>query len=156
MVDGGKIGVKVINMLIGEYLHKMDSKGRLIIPAKFREELGDNFVATRGLDDCLFIYPMDEWENFSEKIASTPVTNKNARFFSRFFISGATESTLDKQGRINIPSNLQEYAGLEKEVVVIGLTNRIELWAKENWDQFLETAEESTDEIAAAMEDLGI
>ena len=143
-------------MLIGEYLHKMDSKGRLIIPAKFREELGDNFVATRGLDNCLFIFPMDEWEQLSKKIANTPVTNKNARFFARFFISGATESTLDKQGRINIPTNLKEYAELEKEIVVIGLTNRIELWAKENWDQFLQTTEDSTDEIAAAMEDLGI
>ncbi|MGM0444939.1 MAG: division/cell wall cluster transcriptional repressor MraZ [Bacillota bacterium] len=143
-------------MLIGEYLHKMDSKGRLIIPAKFREELGDNFVATRGLDNCLFIFPMDEWEQLSKKIANTPVTNKNARFFARFFISGATESTLDKQGRINIPTNLKEYAELEKEIVVIGLTNRIELWAKENWDQFLESTEDSTDEIAAAMEDLGI
>jgi MraZ protein len=143
-------------MLIGEYLHKMDSKGRLIIPAKFREELGDNFVATRGLDNCLFIFPMDEWEQLSKKIANTPVTNKNARFFARFFISGATESTLDKQGRINIPTNLKEYAELEKEIVVIGLTNRIELWAKENWDQFLETTEDSTDEIAAAMQDLGI
>ncbi|MDZ7672168.1 MAG: division/cell wall cluster transcriptional repressor MraZ [Halanaerobiales bacterium] len=143
-------------MLIGEYLHKMDSKGRLIIPAKFREELGDNFVATRGLDNCLFIFPMDEWEQLSKKIANTPVTNKNARFFARFFISGATESTLDKQGRINIPTNLKEYAELEKDIVVIGLTNRIELWAKENWDQFLETTEDSTDEIAAAMEDLGI
>src|SRR6056297_2571703 len=99
---------------------------------------------------------MDEWELFSKKIASTPVTNKNARFFARFFISGATESTLDKQGRINIPTNLKEYAELEKDIVVIGLTNRIELWAKENWDQFLETTEDSTDEIAAAMEDLGI
>ena len=143
-------------MLIGEYLHKMDSKGRLINPAKFREELGDNFVATRGLDNCLFIFPMDEWEQLSKKIANTPVTNKNARFFARFFISGATESTLDKQGRINIPTNLKEYAELEKEIVVIGLTNRIELWAKENWDQFLETTEDSTDEIAAAMQDLGI
>jgi len=156
VVDSGNFRNKVILMLIGEYLHKMDSKGRVIIPAKFREELGDKFVATRGLDDCLFIFPMDEWELFSQKIASTPVTNKNARFFARFFISGATESTLDKQGRINISSNLEEYAELKKEVVVIGLTNRIELWAKENWDKFLKTAAESTDEIASAMEDLGI
>lgn len=143
-------------MFMGEYQHNMDSKGRVIIPAKFRENLGDKFVATRGLDNCLFVYPMQEWSILEEKLTELPITSKNARSFVRFFFSGATECELDKQGRVSIPANLRNYAELEKEVVVIGLANRIELWALEKWDDYMQAAEESSEEIASAMEQLGI
>ena len=141
---------------MGEYQHKMDSKGRVIIPAKFRDELGDKFVATRGLDNCLFVYPMHEWSVLEEKLSSLPITSKNARTFVRFFFSGATECELDKQGRMSIPSNLRNYAKLDKEIVIIGLSNRIELWSESNWNDYLDSAEESSEEIANAMEELGI
>ena len=143
-------------MFMGEYQHNMDKKGRVIIPAKFREKLGDNFVATRGLDNCLFVYPMQEWSILEEKLTNLPITSKNARSFVRFFFSGATECNLDKQGRVSIPANLRNYAELEKEIVVIGLANRIELWAVEKWDSYMMAAEESSEEIANAMEELGI
>ena len=143
-------------MFMGEYQHNMDKKGRVIIPAKFREKLGDNFVATRGLDNCLFVYPMQEWSILEEKLTNLPITSKNARSFVRFFFSGATECNLDKQGRVSIPANLRNYAELEKEIVVIGLANRIELWAVEKWDNYMMAAEESSEEIANAMEELGI
>lgn len=157
MVDcGGFVVEGVDHMFMGEYQHNMDSKGRVIIPAKFREALGEKFVATRGLDNCLFVYPMHEWSNLEKKLTSLPLTSKNARTFVRFFFSGATESELDKQGRVSIPANLRDYAKLEKEVVIIGLANRIEIWARERWDNFLSDAEDSYEEIAAAMEELGI
>lgn len=143
-------------MFMGEYQHNMDSKGRVIVPAKFRDELGDKFVATRGLDNCLFVYPMNEWSVLENKLTSLPITSKNARIFVRFFFSGATECELDKQGRISIPSNLRDYADLSKETVIIGLANRIELWSKKRWDSYLDDAEDSYEDIAAAMEELGI
>lgn len=157
MVDcGGNVVKRVIHMLMGEYQHNMDNKGRLIIPAKFRDELGDNFVATRGLDNCLFIYPIKEWKVLEEKLTSLPITSKNARSLVRFFFSGATECELDKQGRISIPTNLRNYAELEKQVIIIGLASRIELWSEDSWDQYLESAEDSSEDIASAMEELGI
>src|SRR6056297_3645404 len=143
-------------MFMGEYQHNMDKKGRVIIPAKFREKLGDKFVATRGLDNCLFVYPMQEWSILEEKLTSLPITSKNARSFVRFFFSGATECELDKQGRISLPRNLRDYARLEKEVVVIGLANRIELWSEKKWSDYLQSAEDDSEEIASAMEELGI
>src|SRR6056297_690857 len=143
-------------MFIGEYQHNMDKKGRVIIPAKFREKLGKSFVATRGLDNCLFVYPMQEWSILEEKLTNLPITSKNARSFVRFFFSGATECTLDKQGRVSIPANLRNYADLEKKIVAIGLANRIELWAVEKWTNYMQAAEESSEEIANAMEELGI
>ena len=143
-------------MLTGEYKHKMDKKGRVIIPAKFRDELGDQFVATRGLDNCLFVYPMQEWGVLEEKLASLPIASKEARTFTRFFFSGATECELDKQGRMSIPNNLRDFAALQKDIVIIGLSSRIELWAKENWDDYLDKAEDSTEDFASAMEELGI
>ena len=141
---------------MGEYQHNMDSKGRVIIPAKFRDELGDKFVATRGLDNCLFVYPMDEWRILEEKLSSLPITSKNARTFVRFFFSGATECELDKQGRISIPANLRDFADLNKKTIIIGLANRIEIWEEKKWDNYLDDAESSSEEIAAAMEELGI
>ena len=122
-------------MFMGEYNHTIDAKGRLIIPSKFREQLGEEFVLTKGLDGCLSIYPMNEWEAFEEKLRALPLTNKNARTFSRFFVAGATTCELDKQGRILVPQTLREFAGLEKDVVLTGNLNRIEVWSKEKWSE---------------------
>ena len=141
---------------MGEYQHKMDNKGRVIIPASFRDELSEKFVVTRGLDNCLFVYPMQEWSILEEKLNSLPITSKDSRTFVRFFFSGATECQLDKQGRISLPSNLRDYADLDKQIVIIGLSNRIELWAKAKWDNYIDDAEDSYEDIAEKMEELGI
>ncbi|PYF07010.1 division/cell wall cluster transcriptional repressor MraZ [Ureibacillus chungkukjangi] len=133
---------------MGEYQHSVDAKGRLIVPSKFREDLGNTFVITRGLDNCLFGYPMDEWRKLEEKLKELPMTKKDARAFARFFFSGATEVEIDKQGRINIPSTLATYAKLEKECVVLGVSSKIEIWAKEAWESYFNEAEESFNEIA--------
>ncbi|KKB73849.1 MULTISPECIES: division/cell wall cluster transcriptional repressor MraZ [Bacillus] len=138
-------------MFMGEYQHTIDAKGRMIVPAKFREGLGEQFVLTRGLDQCLFGYPMSEWKLIEEKLKALPLTKKDARAFTRFFFSGATECELDKQGRINIASPLLSYAKLEKECVVIGVSNRIELWSREIWEQYVEEQEDSFAEIAENM-----
>ncbi|RCW51373.1 division/cell wall cluster transcriptional repressor MraZ [Halanaerobium sp. DL-01] len=143
-------------MFMGEYTHSMDTKGRLIIPSKLREDLTEKFVITRGLDNCLFLYPLPEWNTLEEKLISLPMTSKNARNFVRFFFSGASECELDKQGRISLPSNLRDYADFEHEIVIIGLANRIELWAKEKWDSYMNEVENSYEDIADAMEELGI
>jgi MraZ protein len=161
VVDSGGLGIKSgrkvwPKMFMGEYQHNMDDKGRVIIPAKFRCDLGEHFVATRGLDNCLFVYPMQEWSILEKKLTSLPITSKNARIFVRFFFSGATECELDRQGRVSLPANLRDYGQLRKEIIIIGLANRIELWARERWDSFLDTAQDSYEEIASAMEELGI
>ena len=143
-------------MFMGEFQHNIDTKGRMIVPAKFRHELGESFIVTRGLDQCLFVYPMDEWEILEGKLKKLPLTKKDARAFTRFFFSGATECEVDKQGRINIPSSLRTYAGLDKECVVIGVSNRIELWAKENWEDYFTDSEESFAEIAENLMDFDI
>jgi MraZ protein len=146
----------VTAMFMGEYLHSLDSKGRLIVPSKFREELGDKFIMTRGLDGCLFVYPMSEWNILESKLKTLPLTKADARAFVRFFFSGATECEADKQGRIIIPVNLRTYAKIEKEAVVIGVSNRVEIWSSELWDSFMESAESSYEEIAEKIVDLGI
>lgn len=141
-------------MFMGEYNHTIDPKGRLIIPSKFREELGDEFVVTKGLDGCLFVYPNKEWSTFEEKLRSLPLTNKNARQFSRFFLAGAASCELDKQGRILLPSVLREFAALEKDVVLVGVLSRIEIWSKAKWEE--SNVYDDMDEIAEHMEDLGL
>ncbi len=146
-----KLESGVVGMFMGEYHHNVDIKGRLIIPAKFREELGDNFVITRGLDQCLFGYSMDEWRLIEEKLKTLPLTKKDARAFTRFFFSGATECELDKQGRVNIPTPLMKYAKLEKECVVLGVSNRIEIWSKPQWEDYFTASEDSFAEIAENM-----
>ncbi|MCU9595037.1 division/cell wall cluster transcriptional repressor MraZ [Caldibacillus thermolactis] len=143
-------------MFMGEYRHNVDAKGRLIVPAKFRENLGSTFVLTRGLDQCLFGYPMDEWKVIEEKIKSLPMTKKDARAFARFFFSGATECELDKQGRINIPSTLLQYGQLEKECVILGVSNRIEIWNREIWESYFAESEESFAEIAENLIDFDL
>ncbi|RLQ95838.1 division/cell wall cluster transcriptional repressor MraZ [Falsibacillus albus] len=138
-------------MFMGEYQHNVDNKGRLIVPAKFREHLGETFVLTRGLDQCLFGYPSSEWAQVEEKLKALPLTKKDARAFTRFFFSGATECEVDKQGRINIPGSLLGYAQLEKECVVLGVSNRIEIWSKALWEEYFVESEESFAEIAENM-----
>jgi len=136
---------------MGEYHHSIDNKGRMIVPAKFREVLGESFILTRGLDQCLFIYPLDEWQVLEEKLKTLPLTKKDARAFTRFFFSGATECEVDKQGRINIAAPLVSYAKLEKDCVVVGVSNRLEIWSKENWEQYVDEAEDSFSELAENM-----
>lgn len=141
-------------MLIGEYEHSLDSKGRLIMPSKLREDLGEKFIVTKGLDGCLFAFSKLEWSNFEQKLRTLPISNKDARNFSRFFFAGAIECEIDKQGRFLITSNLREFAKLEKDVVIVGMDTRLEIWSKENWQQ--EDSIISADEIAEKMEMLGI
>ena len=118
-------------MLLGEYSHTLDLKGRVIIPAKFREDLGNSFIVTKGLDNSLFVYSKEEWQKFEEKLKALPMTNVATRNFVRFFFSGATECELDKQGRINLPQNLIEYASLNKDICIIGVSTRVEIWDME-------------------------
>ena len=142
-------------MFMGEYNHTIDAKGRLIVPAKFREILGDNFIVTKGLDGCLFVYPNDEWTRFEEKLKSLPLTNKNARQFTRFFLAGAAACEVDKQGRILLPQVVREFASLEKDVVLVGVASRIEIWSRERWDESMNTYDGDMDEVAENMESLG-
>ena len=141
-------------MFMGEYNHIIDAKGRLIIPARFRELLGEEFILTKGLDGCLSIYPMDAWKAFETKLRALPLTNKNARTFTRFFVAGATNCELDRQGRILVPQTLREFAGLEKEVVLTGNLDRIEIWSKEKWSENCNY--DDMDSIAESMQDMGI
>lgn len=136
---------------MGEYHHHVDTKGRLIIPAKLRDSLGETFILTRGLDQCLFGYPLDEWSIIEEKLKELPLTKKDARAFTRFFFSGATECEIDKQGRINISTPLFRYAQLEKECVILGVSNRIEIWSKVLWEDYFTESENSFTEIAENM-----
>ncbi|AJD90905.1 cell division protein MraZ [Jeotgalibacillus malaysiensis] len=143
-------------MFMGEYQHSIDTKGRIIVPAKYREHVKDLFVITRGLDQCLFGYPMDEWRRLEEKVRSLPVTKKDARAFARFFFSGAVECEIDKQGRINLPKNLIDYAKIEKECMIIGVSSRIEIWDKAVWGDYLSESEESFAEIAENLIDFDL
>lgn len=142
-------------MFMGEYNHTIDAKGRLIVPVKFREILGDNFIVTKGFDGCLFVYPNDEWTRFEEKLKGLPLTNKNARQFTRFFLAGAAACEIDKQGRILLPQVLREFASLEKDVVLVGVASRIEIWSRERWDESMNTYDGDMDEVAENMESLG-
>ena len=151
VISGRKWGIP---MLRGEFHHNIDEKNRLVIPSKFRSERGDKFIGTRGLDKCLFVYSIEEWKNFEAKLRSLPISNKDARAFSRFFFAGAIDCEIDKQGRFLISGNLREFAGLTKEVVIIGMDSRIEIWSKDKWQQCDD--EISADEIAEKMELLGI
>ncbi|MFR7873773.1 MAG: division/cell wall cluster transcriptional repressor MraZ [Christensenellales bacterium] len=143
-------------MLIGEYDHSLDSKGRLIMPAKLREDMGEKFIITTGLDGCLFGFSMEEWKKFEDKLKTLPITNKNARNFVRFFLSGATECELDKQGRFLIVGKLRENAKLEKDVTIIGTGTRIEIWNKEKWQEHISEENLSIEDIEQNMEELGI
>lgn len=140
-------------MLMGEYHHTIDEKGRLIIPSKFRDEIGNNFVITRGLEGCLFLYPINEWQNIINELKSLPFTKKDARNFSRFFLSGAVKSEFDKQGRVNISSPLVDYASLTKDCVVIGVNDRLEIWSEEAWNKFFNDNQDDLSDIAEHLFD---
>ncbi len=140
-------------MFMGEFDHSIDTKGRLIIPAKFRNELGESFVMTRGLDRCLFVYPMSEWKRIEEKLKALPFTKKDARAFTRFFFSGASVCELDKQGRVSIGSGLRDYAGLKKDCVVIGVSTRLEVWDAVAWGDYFEKSTASFADIAESLLD---
>ena len=141
-------------MLIGEYEHTLDAKGRISMPAKLRKYMGETFILTKGLDGCLFAFSQNEWLNFETKLKSLPLTDKNARNFVRFFLAGATECEIDKQGRFLIPSNLRLAASLEKEAIIIGVGTRLEIWDKAKWES--KDEEISADEIAKNLTMLGI
>ena len=141
-------------MFMGQYNHTIDTKGRLIIPSKFRDILGDEFVITKGMDGCLFVYANDDWAAFEQKLTSLPLINKEARKFARFFLAGASQVEVDKQGRILVASNLREFAGLDKDVVLVGVGSRIEIWSLANWEAM--DFDDDMDDISATMESLGL
>ncbi|HJJ10878.1 MAG TPA: division/cell wall cluster transcriptional repressor MraZ [Clostridiaceae bacterium] len=143
-------------MLIGEYEHSLDAKGRLIMPAKLRTDMGEKFIITKGLDGCLFVFSQIEWSNFESKLKELPLTNKNARDFVRFFLSGATECEIDKQGRFLLVNTLREYAEITKEVIIIGVGTRLEIWNKDKWKKYNSNENISADTIAENMTMLGI
>ena len=143
-------------MLIGEFEHSIDTKGRLVLPAKIKDDLGKEFIVTKGLDGCLFGYSLAEWSKFEEKLKALPLTNKITRDFVRFFLSGAVEEETDKQGRFLLPANLREYASLTKDAVIIGVGTRIEIWDKKKWDEYNSEENLSVDSIAEKMTELGI
>ena len=140
-------------MFMGEYNHTIDEKGRIIIPSKFRELLGDSFVVTQGLDGCLFVYPNEDWENFVEGLKKLP-GNKEARQLQRYFMAGAALCEVDKQGRILIPQKLRQQAGLLKDVVFVGVLSKIEIWSKERWEE--NDGYDNMDEIAEHMSEFGL
>ena len=139
---------------MGEYNHTIDTKGRLIIPSKFRETLGDSFVVTKGLDGCLFVYNNTEWASFEEKLKTLPLMNKESRRFVRFFLAGAANVETDKQGRILLPTVLREFAALDKDVVLAGVGTRIEIWNKDRWEEACEY--EDMEDMAEHMTELGL
>lgn len=143
-------------MLMGEYFHTVDTKGRIILPADFRVELGETFVITKGLDNCLFVYDQKEWEILSGKLKQLPLAKPEARAFVRFFFSGARQIECDKQGRFLVPGNLRAYAMLEKDVVLIGVSNRVEVWSKAEWAAYNDEINPAVTKIAETLADLGI
>ena len=140
-------------MLLGEYNHNLDAKGRVSVPSKFRDDLGSVFIITKGLDNCLYAYSKDEWKIFEEKLKNLP---SSARNFVRFFFAGATEVEVDKLGIINIPQNLREYASLSKEVCIIGVSTRVEIWDKQKWEDYTNPDNMDVEQIASQMSELGI
>ena len=143
-------------MFMGEYQHTIDDKGRLIIPARLREGLGDRFVITKGLDNCLFVYPLSGWQEMEQKLRSLPFTRADARAFVRFFFSGATECELDRQGRVLLPGPLREYAALEKEVVIVGVSSRVEIWSRQLWEQYCQETSKQYEALAEKIVDFEI
>lgn len=143
-------------MFIGEYTHSVDDKGRLAVPAKFRRDLEKGAVVTKGLDNCLVVYPMAEWEVLAGKLANLPISQANTRAFSRMMLAGAMDVEVDKQGRIILPDYLRQYAAVTKKVVVAGLYNRLEIWDEEAWQKYRTSTESQSGEIAEQLSDLGV
>ncbi len=146
-----RVGFGGEHMFMGEYQHALDEKGRVTIPARLREGLGERFVITRGLDQCLFAYPMEEWSRIEQKLKELPFTRGDARAFTRLFFSGAMEVEMDKQSRVLIPQNLREYAGIQKEAMIIGVSNRVEVWSEPLWRQYSNDANQSFEEVAEKL-----
>ena len=142
-------------MFIGEYNHNVDEKGRVSLPVKFRAKLASGCVVTRGIDKCLWIYSLDEWEKLAEKISTLPITQKDSRNFSRLILSGAVDLSIDKLGRVNLPSYLKDYAGINKKVTITGMYNRIELWPEEAWNKFKKEMEDNSETIAENLSEIG-
>jgi MraZ protein len=141
---------------LGEYQHSIDQKGRMAVPAKFRHELGEGAVVTRGIDTCLFIFPKGEWETFAKKLMQLPLSQSGARAFARLMLSGASDVDFDGQGRVLIPEHLRSYSKMDKKVVVTGLYNRIEVWDQDIWEKYKNKTEQSSEEIAEKLGELGI
>ncbi len=151
MVERGSVAV-----LMGEYDHALDDKGRLTVPARFREALGERFVVTVGLDGCLSGYAMAEWERLTERLKDLPMTNRDARAFIRLLLAGATEVELDKQGRILIPPRLRQASGIASEAVLVGVGSRLEIWARDRWEAYQESVKESFEETAEKLVDFSL
>ena len=143
-------------MFRGEFQHSLDTKGRVIVPSQFRESLGDEFIMTKGLDNSLFLYSADEWANFEDKLKELPLANKDARAFVRFFMAGASECAIDKQGRTLIPQSLRDYADLKKDIVLIGVLSRVEIWDKERWLEYSTDDNLNADALAEKMAEIGL
>lgn len=143
-------------MFIGEYTHNIDTKRRVALPKKFRELLGDTVVVTRGLDKCLFVYSMNEWERLARKLSKIPMGEASNRSFVRIMLSGASDAELDSQGRILVPEYLKEYAGLTKNVIIVGLYDKLEIWDEDKWNKYKEKTEDDTEKIAEELGKLGI
>ncbi len=139
-------------MFLGEYQHSIDEKGRLIMPARFRDQLGEKFIITKGLDGCLFVYPMDEWKKLAAEVQNLPLAKRDARTFTRILFSGAAEAECDRQGRVFLPASLREYANIQKEVVTIGVSDRIEIWSLPVWQDINSNAGERFEELAEKLE----
>ena len=142
-------------MFRGEFSHSLDAKGRIILPQRLRDGLGEKFIIARGIERCLFVYTLKDWEIFEEKAKTLPISDKNARRFTRFFMGGAYEAEADAQGRTVVPAHLREHAGLTREIVSIGVTNRIEVWSKEAWAAYNETENFVDDELGEYMKVIG-
>lgn len=138
-------------MLVGEFHHNLDEKGRLTLPSKFRNELGEEFIVTRGIENCLFVYTMSEWNKIFNQLNNLPFTRKDVRNFNRFFLSGATTVEFDKQGRINITSLLISYANLKKECVIVGVGDRLEIWSKDSWEELYNNNKDQLSYIAETL-----
>ena len=143
-------------MLIGEYKHTIDSKKRLAIPSKLRRELGTRAVITRGLDNCLFIFPLTQWNKLIEKLAKLPLGQRDTRGFTRLMLAGASEARLDRLGRVLIPDYLKKYAGLKKNIVIAGVYNRLEIWDEAKWNLFKKSTEKEVDNMAERLGELGV
>lgn len=143
-------------MFIGEYNHNIDPKKRLALPSKFRKDLGKKVVVTRGLDQCLFVYPMKTWQEIAEKLGTMPIGEAHTRSFVRIMLAGAVDTTMDAQGRVLVPDYLKEYANLDRNVIVAGLYNRLEIWDEDQWTAYKKGAEQNTDKIAEELGKLGV
>ena len=154
--SGRKWYIQNQSMLIGEYLHTLDSKKRLSLPAKFRKEVGRKVVLTRGLDACLFMYPLPAWKKIAEKIAQLPVGQSDTRGMSRFLLAGATEVEVDGTGRVLIPEYLKDFADLRQRVVLAGVSDRVEVWNEKTWDEYKKRIEKGADQMAQTLGEMGI